>query len=328
MNTIIINKILMHMMDFEHRKIYHSKEFVDMNETNIDYYRKKVEKALTSPTMKELTVGSLHELMLRCDKMCESDEEFIKQASDITDKLFTLGSVIEEMPNCNVLFVDCYKDGEKVIAVLKLNYRTIDMSVVEDGIVRITKQQVLPTQGASVDEAIIMNCEHKKLYLIEKKYTIDGKKDFYLNAQWIKGEEALTDKQKISTMTKVIKKLDDLYQVNDGKALPLMKSEIQEKVDTNQPVKPLEIVRKVLEKDYQAQEESELMMKGLGIDEDDQVKNVSIPSIDTCKLVLDDDIEVKLPVDEYLSGQRIQKVRQEDGSYQVILKDVNEIVVK
>ncbi|MCD7949854.1 MAG: nucleoid-associated protein [Erysipelotrichaceae bacterium] len=328
MNTIIINKILMHMMDFEHRKIYHSKEFVDMNETNIDYYRKKVEKTLTSPTMKELTVGSLHELMLRSDKMCESDEEFIKQASDITDKLFTLGSVIEEMPNCNVLFVDCYKDGEKIMAVLKLNYRTIDMSVVEDGLVRITKQQVLPTQGASVDEAIIMNCDQKKLYLIEKKYMIDGKKDFYLNAQWIKGEEALTDKQKISTMTKVIKKLDDLYQVNDGKAMPLMKSEIQEKVDTNQPVKPLEIVRKVLEKDYQAQEESELMMKDLGIDEEDQVKNVSIPSIDTCKLVLDDDIEVKLPVDEYLNGQKIQKIRQDDGSYQVILKDVNEIVVK
>lgn len=318
----------MHMMDFEHRKIYHSKEFVDMNETNIDYYRKKVEKALTSPTMKELTVGSLHELMLRSDKMCESDEEFIKQASDITDQLFKLGSVIEEMPNCNVLFVDCYKDGERIMAVLKLNYRMIDMSVVEDGIVRITKQQVLPTQGANVDEAIIMNCDQKKLYLIEKKYTIDGKKDFYLNAQWIKGEEALTDKQKISTMTKVIKKLDDLYQVNDGKAMPMMKSEIQEKVDTNQPVKPLEIVRKVLEKDYQAQEESETMMKDQGIDEESEVENVSIPSIDTCKLVLDDEIEVKLPVDEYLNGQRVQKIRQDDGSYQIILKDVNEIVVK
>ena len=75
MNTIIINKILMHMLDFEHRKIYHSQNFVDMNETSIDYYRKKVEKALNSPTMKELTVGSLHEMMLRCEKMVESDEE-------------------------------------------------------------------------------------------------------------------------------------------------------------------------------------------------------------------------------------------------------------
>ena len=325
MNTIIINKILMHMLDFEHRKIFHSASFVDLNETSIDYYRKKVEKALNSPVMKELTVGSLHEMMLRSEKLIESDEEFIKQANEMTDKLFALGSVIEEMPNSNVLFVDCYKNGERHVAVL--NYRMIPMSVVEDGIVRITKQQVLPMMGAAVDEAIIMNCDQKQLFLIEKKYTIDGKPDFYLNPQWIKGEEKLTDKQKFSTMKKVIKKMDDIYNVNDGKALPLMKQEIQEKMESNQPVKPLEIVKKVLERDYQAQEESEVMLKDLGIGEEDQIKALA-GAIDTCKLVLDDEIEVRLPIEEYLSGSHLEKVKQPDGSFSIILKDINEVVVK
>ena len=68
MNTIIINKILMHMLDFEHRKIYHSTSFVDLNETNLDYYHKKLEKALYASTIKELTVGSMHELILRSDR--------------------------------------------------------------------------------------------------------------------------------------------------------------------------------------------------------------------------------------------------------------------
>lgn len=328
MNTIIINKILMHMLDFEHRKIYHSTDFVDLNETSIDYYRKKVEKALNAPTMKELTVGSLHEMMLRSEKMIESDEEFIKQAHEMTDKLYSLGSVIEEMPNSNVLFVDCYKNGERFVAVLKLNYRMIPMSVVEEGIVRITKQQVLPMMGSAVDEAIIMNCDQKQLFVIEKKYTIDGKPDFYLNPQWIKGEEKLTDKQKLSTMTKVIKKMDNIYNVNDGKAMPLMKQEIQEKLETNQPVKPLEIVKKVLEKDYQAQEESEVMLKDLGIGEDDQIQSVALSSIDVCKLVLDDDIEVSLPIEEYLSGSHLEKRKEENGSYSIILKDINEVIVK
>lgn len=318
----------MHMLDFEHRHIYHSTSFVDLNETSIDYYHKKVEKALNSPTMKELTVGSLHELMLRSEKMIESDEEFIKQAHEMTDKLYTLGAVIEEMPNSNVLFVDCYKNGERCVAVLKLNYRSIPMSVVEDGLVRITKQQVLPMMGAAVDEAIIVNCDQKQLFVIEKKYTIDGKPDYYLNPQWIKGEEKLTDKQKMSTMKKVIKKMDDIYNVNDGKALPLMKQEIQEKLETHQPVKPLEIVKKVLERDYQAQEESEIMMKDLGINEDDHIESVSLPLIDVCKLVLDDEIEISLPVDEYLSGHHLEKRKEEDGSYSIILKNINEVIVK
>lgn len=318
----------MHMLDFEHRKIYHSTDFVDMNETSIDYYRKKVEKALNSPSLKELTVGSLHEMMLRSDKMIESQEEFIKQAHEMTDKLFALGSVIEEMPNSNVLFVDCYKNGERYVGVLKLNYRYIPMSVIDENNIRITKKQVLPTMGSPVDEAIIVNVDAKKLFLIEKKYNIDGKLDFYLNAQWIKGEEKLTDKQKISTMKKVVRKMDDIYNVNDGKALPLMKHEIQEKIDTNQPVKPLEIVKKVLEKDGQAQEESEIMMKDLGIGEEDQIESLSLTAMDKCKLVLDDEIEISLPIEEYLSGDKVEKVKQEDGTYSILLKDVSEVIVK
>lgn len=328
MNTIVINKILMHMLDFEHRKIYHSTDFVDMNETSIDYYRKKVEKALNSPSLKELTVGSLHEMMLRSDKMIESDEEFIKQAHEMTDKLFALGSVIEEMPNSNVLFVDCYKNGERYVAALKLNYRYIPMSVIDEENIRITKKQVLPTMGSPVDEAIVVNVDAKKLFLIEKKYMIDGRMYFYLNAQWIKGEEKLTDKQKMSTMKKVVKKMDDIYNVNDGKALPLMKHEIQERIDTNQPVKPLEIVKKVLESDGQAQEESEIMMKDLGIDEEDRIESLSLTSMDKCKLVLDDDIEISLPIEEYLSGDKVEKVKQEDGTYSILLKDVSEVIVK
>ena len=318
----------MHMLDFEHRKIYHSTDFVDMNETSIDYYRKKVEKALNSPSLKELTVGSLHEMMLRSEKMIESQEEFIKQAHEMTDKLFALGSVIEEMPNSNVLFVDCYKNGERYVGALKLNYRYIPMSVIDENNIRITKKQVLPTMGSPVDEAIIVNVDAKKLFLIEKKYNIDGKLDFYLNAQWIKGEEKLTDKQKISTMKKVVRKMDDIYNVNDGKALPLMKHEIQEKIDTNQPVKPLEIVKKVLEKDGQAQEESEIMMKDLGIGEEDQIESLSLTAMDKCKLVLDDEIEISLPIEEYLSGDKVEKVRQEDGTYSILLKDVSEVIVK
>ena len=318
----------MHMLDFEYRKIYHSTDFVDMNETSIDYYRKKVEKALNSPSLKELTVGSLHEMMLRSEKMIESQEEFIKQAHEMTDKLFALGSVIEEMPNSNVLFVDCYKNGERYVGALKLNYRYIPMSVIDENNIRITKKQVLPTMGSPVDEAIIVNVDAKKLFLIEKKYNIDGKLDFYLNAQWIKGEEKLTDKQKISTMKKVVRKMDDIYNVNDGKALPLMKHEIQEKIDTNQPVKPLEIVKKVLEKDGQAQEESEIMMKDLGIGEEDQIESLSLTAMDKCKLVLDDEIEISLPIEEYLSGDKVEKVKQEDGTYSILLKDVSEVIVK
>lgn len=316
------------MMDFEHAKIYQSKEFVDLNETNLDYFHKKLEKTLYSPALKELTVGSLHELLLKSDQMLEGEDKFKEKAKEITDDLYKLGSVIEEMPNCNLLFVDCVKDGEKHIVVMKLNYRRIPMSVVEEGMVRITTRQVLPMQGSPVNEAIVINVDQRRLFLIEKKYLIDGKEDFYLNPQWIKGEEKLTDKQKFSTMQKVIKKLDTVYDVNDGDAVPLMKQTIQEKVNNNEMIKPLEITKKVLEKDYQASEESEVMMNDLGIGEKDEISSVTLSSMEICKLVLDGDIEVKMSVEEYLNGGHLEKRQDESGNYEIVLKNIKEIRVK
>lgn len=316
------------MLDFEHRHVYYSNEFVDLNETSIEYYKKKVEKALYSSTSKELTVGSLHEMILRANKMIENDEEFMLQAKEITNKLYALGSVIEEMPNSNVLVVDCYKDGERIIAILKLNYRYIPFSVVEEGNVRITKKQVLPTQGSAIDEAIIINVDTSQLYLIEKKYMIDGRMDYYLNAQWIKGEEKLTDKQKYNTMKKVVNKMDDLYHVNEVEALPLMKQEVVSRLENHLPIKPLSIVKKVLEKDYQAQEESELMLKDMGIDEEDEIHTVATSSMDKCKLILDTDIEISVLLEDYISGENIKKEVQSDGTIQIVLKNINEIQVR
>ncbi len=328
MNTLIINKLILHMLDFEHGEIHYSDELTNITDTNTDYFHTKLEKAYLATNRKKVVVGSLHDMMLRGDKMIESDEEFIAQSKDIAQKLYSLGRAIEDMPNSNVIFAECFIDGVRYILILKLNYRHIPMTVIEEGLVRITRRQVMPLKGSPVDEAILIDMDEKEMSLIEKKYTIDGKMDFYLNAQWIKGEESLTDKQKFSSMKRVITKLDDIYNVNEGKALPLMKQELFTKCENNETIKPLEVVRKVLEKDYQAQEESEIMMKDLGIDENAEMSALAFGNVATCKLVLDNDIEVVVPVTEYLAGNVIEKVIQADGKTQIVIKDISEIIVK
>lgn len=327
MNTIIINKILMHMLDFEHKKIYYSNEFVDLNEAILEYYKTKVEKALYSSSIKELIVGNMHDLILRANQMIENNENFIKQAKEITDKFFALGSHIEEMPNCNLLIVDCYKEGKRHILAIKLNYHYMPISVIDGDNVKIINKQVLPTKGSAISEGIIINTDDKRLYIIEKKYLIDGKNSYYLNEQWIKGEELLTDKEKYNTMKKVVNKLDEIYHVNEIEALPLMKQQVQTCLDSHLPIKPLNIVKKVLEKDYQAQEESEDMLNDMGISENDEIKTVNT-KLDKCKLVLDTDIEINVNIDDYINGENIEKEIQSDGTINIILKNINDIIVR
>lgn len=82
--------------------------------------------------------------------------------------------------------------------------------------------------------------------------------------------------------------------------------------------------------DYNATEEVELIMRDLGIEEDDEIVNVpvSLDRMSRCKLVLDDDRIIELNVEDYLEGVDIVKEMDEGGMTRIILKNIKDIVVK
>ena len=322
------------MLDLEHSKVIYSDTFINLVEGTPEYYDKKIEKCLENTGIKELVVGSQHHLLQAARNMLESDETFKEESIKITQDLFNLCTKIEEMPNANLMFVELKVDGKKYILVIKLNYKTMPMSLIEevDGkqSIRFVNQQILPNKTTAVEEAIIINVEDSILSIIEKRFMIDGKPGYYLNEQYIKGEPKLTDKQKMSIVNKVVKKVDSQYNVIDGDPLPVVKKELVDLVMEHRPVKPLELAKKVMGDDYNASEEVETIMKDLGIEEDDEIVNVpiSLDRMSRCKLVLDDDRIIELNVEDYLDGIDIEKEIDENGKTKIILKNIQDIVVK
>lgn len=322
------------MLDLEHSKVIYSDTFINLIEGTTEYYDKKIEKCLENTGIKELVVGSQHHLLQAARKMLESDEDFKSESIKITQDLFALCTKIEEMPNANLMFVELKVDGKKYILIIKLNYKTMPMSLIEevDGkqSIRFINQQILPNKTTAVEEAIIINVEDSILSIIEKRFMIDGKPGYYLNEQYIKGEPKLTDKQKMSIVNKVVKKVDSQYNVVEGDPLPLVKKELVDLVMEHRPVKPLELAKKVMGDDYNASEEVETIMKDMGIDEDDEIVNVpiSLDRMSRCKLVLDDDRIIELSVEDYLDNIDIEKQIDENGKTKIILKNIQDIVVK
>lgn len=316
-NTIIIDKILIHMLDLEHSKVVYSDTFINLTEGTTEYYDKKIEKCLENSGIKQLIIGSEHHLLQSGRKMIENDDNFKEESIKITQDLFDLCTKIEEMPNANLMFVECKVDGKKYILIIKLNYKTMPMSLIEEnnGVrsIRFVNQQILPNKTMAVEEAIIINIEDGILSIIEKRFMIDGKPGYYLNEQYIKGEPKLTDKQKMSIVNKVVKKVDSEYGVIEGDPLPVVKRELAELVMEHRPVKPMELAKKVMGNDYNATEEVETIMKDLGIEEDDVIVNVpvSLDRMSRCKLVLDDDRVIELSVEDYLEGVDISREMDE-----------------
>ena len=92
----------------------------------------------------------------------------------------------------------------------------------------------------------------------------------------------------------------------------------------------MEIAKKVMGDDYNAQEEVETIMRDLGIEEDDEIVNVplSLDRMSRCKLVLDDDRIVELNVEDYLNHENIVTETDMSGYSTITLKNIKDIKIK
>ena len=332
--TIICNRVLMHMMDFEHQKIQHSNAFIDLNPTSLEYYATKLEKIFYNPAIKEIEVGDFSETVLRAKAMLKEEETYISQSKITTQELFDLGRLIEGMPNCNILFIDCKVDGEAYIIIAKLNYKIAPCNVIEEDeegnqIIRISQKQTVPTKSQNVEEAICINTETNQVFLVEKKFMIDGKNSFYLNEQYLKGHPKMNNQEKAKVLNQAVNKFDKHYKVNDFEANVLLKQALTDCVINNKQIKPVEIATKILEKDYQAQEECLEQMRDLGIMDEDIIEvKETIEQMSKCKIVTDTDVVIMLNVEDYLTQNNVERRINEDGSISLIFNNINEMSVK
>lgn len=319
----------MHMMDQEHHECIYSEGFVDLNPTSIEYYDKKLEKIFYHPNRKEIEVGNFASIILRCKQMFESDEQYQEHSRIITKEWFDIASLIQDMPNSNLLFIQARVDGQDHMVILKLNYKVAPVMVNEEHIMRITSRQMVPSKAQGIEEAIVVNVETNQVFIIEKKFMIDGKMNYYINEQYIKGQPKMTDKEKMKIMNKSIAAIEDQYHTHSLETPVLVKQALSDCLVENKEVKPIEIASKILENDYGAQEECVAMMKDLGVREDDVVSMVDgLEKMRRCKIITDTEVEISVNVDDYIQGTSIRKIQNEDGTLSLVISGVRELVVK
>lgn len=326
--TIIINRAIIHSL-IMNKGVDYSDKLIDLSNSSTDYYYTKIEKCLGSDQIKEVIVHDNHLLLLSSKDMLGIDESFIKESKLISREIYGVCKHVDNMPNSDLLFIDCKIDGVVHILILKLNYKLQATHIKDDGNCnRIIESQVVPGSGAPVDEAIIINTDNNTLYLIEKKFKIDGKPGYYLNEQYIKGEPMLTDKQKMKILVKVVKKVDNDYGAHDGNILAMLYKTILKLTENDVPLNIHNTVDLLFENNYECVEESHMILNDLGIAEEEVITNIkSSDKMCRCKLKLDDDRVLELDLEDYLEGANFETSFDENGMKKIIIKNINNILV-
>lgn len=326
-SCIIIDKIMMNYIDFETGSIAYSNEYVELNNCALlDYYHSKIEKTLCNENVKRVdnVRKEVFDLLKYASK---ENEEFDIYAKTITDELANLGSKITDMPNSNIMFTKFIMNGEPYFGIIKLNFKDMPKMVTKTSedkkSILLANKQQFNTSPSKADEAVFFKIDSEEVYLIEKKFKIDDKPSFYLNEFWLKGEKRYSDKEKLENLHKVLNTINKIYNIFDEDPLLLLRRYIS----NFDGFYMFDALEDVLEDNLEdtvnfdaIKEEAKKLLESCGFKNEDMIFYYKDPSV--TKLKTRDDIEIKANNLDFLDNQKIEIKGNNEGTYDITIKNV------
>lgn len=333
-NTIIIDKIMINYIDFEKGELACSNDFVNFEDGSLlDYYHKKIEKTLCNENLKRIDNVDNDVLNLINSAAIEQNR-FDFYANEITEKLASLGNYASDMPNTSVMFTKFKLNGEPYFGIIKLNFKDMPKMITQTNenkrAISLTNKQQFNTSLSKADEAIFYKLDTKEVYLIEKKFKIDEKSSFYLNEFWLRGKKGFSDKEKLDRLLKTLNDANNIYGMFKEPPVLLLRKYIGElEEDDVEEFNVYKALISVLEdgmevsesEEEEIVEETKTIFESNGLSDKDTI--IYYKDQSATRLKTKDDVEIKAYNELYLDKERFEIIRNEDDTYNIIVKNVS-----
>ena len=212
-----IKQAVLHVLDTSIDTPVLSDACLELSADVYEFLSQHVERAAASDERKacEFQEGSpfltypLHDL-----------EQFLPTTREIALRLFQYMRIYPDIPAADVLMMQAEIDEQPHFVLLKLNYKESYIHFLQNGeeekrtsIVR--QRTVLPAPGGKGGETFLLNMATGGVQVIEKKFDIDGKKDFYFSSRFLECAAALSEKQKFQEIKKAAESVNELFGGGD-----------------------------------------------------------------------------------------------------------------
>ena len=198
---IIIHQAILHVLDTTLDAPVLSGSGMEMTAEKTAYLQNHIEKLLASDEIRQCR--PLPDSAFRNE--LEHNGDFVDLSCRIAGVLFDYMHAHTTIPGADLAVVDFTRDGEPWLGILKLNYKngyTHYTENVEGAPVNSIIQQraCLPSQSGKVEEGALVNLTDYSMKLLEKKFDIDGHKDFYLSTVVFQYTTAQPEKKKLQAI--------------------------------------------------------------------------------------------------------------------------------
>ncbi|TYQ16716.1 UNVERIFIED_CONTAM: nucleoid associated protein NdpA [Acetivibrio alkalicellulosi] len=331
-DEIIIKRAVLHVLDIGSTMPLLSKGDIEITEELSEYISKHIRKVIEDPnTKKAQFIESENPMYILVEAL--SEENFLTMTSNMANNLFELMLKHVDIPSADMLCCIFEEAGRDYLGILKMNYKSafthwVDNS--EEGNINtiIRHKTLLPLEGQRIDECALIDLSDYGLRILEKKYEINGEKEFYLSQYYLKCKSQLSTNAKLKILDKVSKDINKKYFDEDFEKAIQIKKAVTECLEENEVIQIDNIAQKVYDKNIDIRNEyvEEISKAGL------QEKEIVIPEkivekkFSVQKIKTDTGIEVNFPLEYADRSDKIEFINNPDGTISILIKNVEKII--
>ena len=325
---IIIHQAILHVLDTTLDAPVLSGSGMEMTAEKTAYLQNHIEKLLASDEIRQCR--PLPDSAFRNE--LEHNGDFVDLSCRIAGVLFDYMHAHTTIPGADLAVVDFTRDGAPWLGILKLNYKngyTHYTETVEGAPVNSIIQQraCLPTQSGKVEEGALVNLTDYSMRLLEKKYDIDGHKEFYLSSVVFQYTQAEPEKKKLLAIQEAAAQaVKDAYEDEPHADAQVAMLIANQAADNDNQVS-VEQVRQQLAEEYPLAavpfddyvEKSEVLEEAAA---PVTVTPARIRRMESRSIRTANGIEVKIPTELLNSDSELEFLHDPDGSVSLLIKNV------
>ena len=325
---IIIHQAILHVLDTTLDAPVLSGGGMELTAEKTAYLQYHIEKLLASDEIRQCR--PLPDSAFRNE--LEHNQDFIDLSCRIAGVLFDYMHAHTTIPGADLAVVDFTRDGAPWLGILKLNYKngyTHYTETVEGAPVNSIIQQraCLPTQSGKVEEGALVNLTDYSMRLLEKKYDIDGHKEFYLSSVVFQYTQAEPEKKKLQAIQEAAAQaVKDAYEDEPHADAQVAMLIANQAADNDNQVS-VEQVRQQLAEEYPLAavpfddyvEKSEVLEEAAA---PVTVPPARIRRMESRSIRTANGIEVKIPTELLNSDSELEFLHDPDGSVSLLIKNV------
>ncbi len=325
---IIIHQAILHVLDTTLDAPVLSGGGMELTAEKTAYLQNHIEKLLASDEIRQCR--PLPDSAFRNE--LEHNQDFIDLSCRIAGVLFDYMHAHTTIPGADLAVVDFTRDGAPWLGILKLNYKngythyteSVDGAPVNS---IIQQRACLPTQSGKVEEGALVNLTDYSMRLLEKKYDIDGHKEFYLSSVVFQYTQAEPEKKKLQAIQEAAAQaVKDAYEDEPHADAQVAMLIANQAADNDNQVS-VEQVRQQLAEEYPLAavpfddyvEKSEVLEEAAA---PVTVTPARIRRMESRSIRTANGIEVKIPTELLNSDSELEFLHDPDGSVSLLIKNV------